>query len=104
MATATIIGAINCFYDVTARKETEETLRDSDRRKSEFLAMLAHELRNPLAPILNSLAVMRRARKLESSSSPNAATLAQWSGQSRPAPPIRLIRRWMLWTGKSDKW
>ena len=57
-----VMGAINCFYDITARKETEEALRDSDRRKNEFLAMLAHELRNPLAPIRNSLDVLRRAR------------------------------------------
>lgn len=39
------------FRDVTNRKEAEEKLRDADRRKDEFLAMLAHELRNPLAPI-----------------------------------------------------
>lgn len=39
------------FRDVTSRKEDEEKLRDADRRKDEFLAMLAHELRNPLAPI-----------------------------------------------------
>ena len=76
-----IIGAINCFYDITARKETEETLRDSNRRKTEFLAMLAHELRNPLAPILNSLAIMRSARKLESSSSSR-----QWPAEAGPAP------------------
>ena len=76
-----IIGAINCFYDITARKDTEEKLRDSNRRTTEFLAMLAHELRNPLAPILNSLAIMRSARKLESSSSPR-----QWPGESGPAP------------------
>jgi signal transduction histidine kinase len=50
-----IMGAINCFYDITARKEMEDSLRDSDRRKSEFLAMLAHELRNPLAPIRHCL-------------------------------------------------
>lgn len=37
--------------DVTERKRTEEALRMADRRKDEFLAMLAHELRNPLAPI-----------------------------------------------------
>jgi len=36
-----------------------EALRDADRRKSEFLAMLAHELRNPLAPIRNGLEIMR---------------------------------------------
>jgi signal transduction histidine kinase/CheY-like chemotaxis protein len=37
--------------DVTERKQAEEALRDADQRKDEFLAMLAHELRNPLAPI-----------------------------------------------------
>ena len=38
-----------------------EELRENDRRKDEFLAMLAHELRNPLAPIRNSVHVMRLA-------------------------------------------
>ena len=80
-----IIGAINCFYDITTRKETEEKLRDSDRRKSEFLAMLAHELRNPLAPIVNSLAVMRSARQLESSRPPTPPTSCQDPGESRLA-------------------
>ncbi|MBK4736531.1 ATP-binding protein [Noviherbaspirillum pedocola] len=37
--------------DITERKRAEDALRDADRRKDEFLAMLAHELRNPLAPI-----------------------------------------------------
>lgn len=39
--------------DVTERKELEERLRDADQRKDEFLAMLGHELRNPLAPLRN---------------------------------------------------
>jgi PAS domain S-box-containing protein len=39
------------FRDITERKHTEAQLREGDRRKDEFLAMLAHELRNPLAPI-----------------------------------------------------
>jgi len=39
------------YRDMSARREIEEQLRDADRRKDEFLAMLAHELRNPLAPI-----------------------------------------------------
>ena len=63
-----VTGAINCFYDITERKRTEAQLReyaielsDSDRRKNEFLAMLAHELRNPLAPIRHSLQIMRLA-------------------------------------------
>jgi len=42
------IGAAN---DVTERREAEEKLRQTDRHKDEFLAMLAHELRNPLAPL-----------------------------------------------------
>ncbi|BDT61031.1 hypothetical protein MasN3_45250 [Massilia varians] len=37
--------------DITKRKHAEEALREADRRKDEFLAMLAHELRNPMAPI-----------------------------------------------------
>jgi signal transduction histidine kinase len=45
--------------DVTDRKRAEEALREADRRKDEFLAMLAHELRNPLAPIKNAAQVFR---------------------------------------------
>jgi signal transduction histidine kinase len=41
------------------RERTAETLRQADRRKDEFLAILAHELRNPLAPIRNSLQILR---------------------------------------------
>jgi PAS domain S-box-containing protein len=47
--------------DVTDRKEAEEALRQADRKKDDFLAVLAHELRNPLAPIRNGLEVMRLA-------------------------------------------
>ena len=46
--------AVN-FRDITDRKQAEEQLREADRRKSEFLAVLAHELRNPLAPLRNGL-------------------------------------------------
>jgi PAS domain S-box-containing protein len=47
--------------DVTERKGMEEELRDADRRKDDFIALLAHELRNPLAPIRNGLQVLRLA-------------------------------------------
>lgn len=47
--------------DITERKLAEEDLREADRRKDEFLATLAHELRNPLAPIRNSLHIFRMA-------------------------------------------
>ena len=45
--------------DITDRLRVEQALRDSDRRKDEFLAMLAHELRNPLAPIRNALQILQ---------------------------------------------
>ncbi|HEX5058630.1 MAG TPA: GAF domain-containing protein [Kofleriaceae bacterium] len=47
------------FVDITDRKHAEELARAADRRKDEFLAMLGHELRNPLAPILTALELMR---------------------------------------------
>ncbi len=47
--------------DVTDRRRMEDALREQDRRKDEFLALLAHELRNPLAPLRNGLQVMRLA-------------------------------------------
>ncbi len=46
-----IIGASKITRDITQSKRTEAALRETDRRKDEFLATLAHELRNPLAPI-----------------------------------------------------
>ena len=45
--------------DVTARRGAEEALREADRRKDEFIAMLSHELRNPLAPLASALSVAR---------------------------------------------
>jgi PAS domain S-box-containing protein len=47
--------------DVTERKHIENALKDADRKKDEFLALLAHELRNPLAPLRNGLQIMRLA-------------------------------------------
>jgi PAS domain S-box-containing protein len=47
--------------DITELRRAEAALRESDRRKSEFLAMLSHELRNPLTPIRNSLYILDRA-------------------------------------------
>jgi signal transduction histidine kinase/ActR/RegA family two-component response regulator len=43
------------------QEQAEKSLREADRRKDEFLAMLAHELRNPLAPMRNSLHLLRLA-------------------------------------------
>lgn len=45
--------------DVTERRQMEDALREADRNKDEFIALLAHELRNPLAPLRNGLQVLR---------------------------------------------
>jgi PAS domain S-box-containing protein len=49
------------IHDITDRKEMEAALREADRRKDEFLAVLSHELRNPLAPMRTALAVLALA-------------------------------------------
>lgn len=49
--------------EITERARAEEQLREADRRKDEFLAMLAHELRNPLAPLSNALQLWSLAEK-----------------------------------------
>jgi len=52
-------GVVCHFYDLSERQQYEAELRDADRKKNEFLAMLAHELRNPLAPIRTSIGLLR---------------------------------------------
>jgi PAS domain S-box-containing protein len=53
-------GHVGISLDITGAVQAEEALREADRRKDEFLATLAHELRNPLAPISNAVQLMRR--------------------------------------------
>lgn len=53
-------GAVVLLVDVTSRKGAELALRESDRRKEEFLAVLAHELRNPIAPIAAGIEVLQK--------------------------------------------
>jgi len=55
----TAVGLATVSRDIRERKRTEEMLREADRRKDEFLAMLAHELRNPLAPIRTGLDLLQ---------------------------------------------
>ena len=53
------LGVVCHFYDLSERQAYEAALREADRQKDEFLAMLAHELRNPLAPIRTSVGILR---------------------------------------------
>ena len=53
---------LGIIADITSRKRAEAALRDADLRKDEFLATLAHELRNPLAPIRNAVQIMHLSR------------------------------------------
>ena len=52
------LRTIGVFQDITERKRSEEELKQADRRKDEFIATLAHELRNPLAPIRNAVEML----------------------------------------------
>jgi two-component system, chemotaxis family, CheB/CheR fusion protein len=52
-------GYTGATFDISTLKEAELSLRSSDQRKDEFIAMLAHELRNPLAPITNIVQMMK---------------------------------------------
>jgi PAS domain S-box-containing protein len=75
----TAVGTVIEVRDVTAEKRAAEAnaglveqLRQADKRKDEFLATLAHELRNPLAPVRNAVEVMKRR--------PDAAPDVRWAG------------------------
>lgn len=56
-----IVSWVGINLDISNLKRAQDALLEADRRKDEFLATLAHELRNPLAPISNGLQVLRKA-------------------------------------------
>ena len=72
--------------EIAERHRAEEALREADRRKDEFLATLAHELRNPLAPIRNALEIMRLA-----SGNPKAIEQARVMTERQVTQMVRLI-------------
>ncbi len=81
-----IVGASKVARDISDRKRAEEALREADRRKDQFIALLAHELRNPLAPLRNGLQVMRLA-----SSDANAVAQAHHMMERQLGHMVRLI-------------
>lgn len=54
-----LIGAVNVLFDLTERRRAEEALKETDRARNEFLALLSHELRNPLAAIPFAIELLR---------------------------------------------
>lgn len=68
-----LVRAWGTQRDITDRRHAEEALREADRRKDEFLATLAHELRNPLAPIRSAARLLGRGPQ-------DAAQLARHAG------------------------
>ena len=79
-------GAAIMFTDISERKRAELTLQEADRRKEEFLAVLAHELRNPLAPITAGLELLKR---LPSDAALQERVVATMARQSRQL--VRLV-------------
>jgi len=65
-----LLGGFGTTQEITELKAAEEALREANRRKDEFLATLAHELRNPLAPMRNAVEILR----LRGSPDPGAAS------------------------------
>jgi len=68
-----IVGIIGIFRDVTEQKLSEQKIKDAVHRRDEFLAMLSHELRNPLGAIVSATSLLRS------------------NGCDRPVPPVKLL-------------
>jgi PAS domain S-box-containing protein len=81
-----IIGASKIARDITDRKRVDKALAEANQRKDQFIALLAHELRNPLAPLRNGLQVLRLA-----GTDTNAVTQAREIMDRQLSHMVRLI-------------
>jgi PAS domain S-box-containing protein len=81
-----IIGASKIARDITDRKRVDKALAEANQRKDQFIALLAHELRNPLAPLRNGLQVIRLA-----GTDTNAVTQAREIMDRQLSHMVRLI-------------
>lgn len=78
-----VVGASHISRDISERKTAEAQMAAADRRKDEFLAMLAHELRNPLAPILNAAQFMDQHGGLPAALQPARAIIERQASHMR---------------------
>ncbi len=69
--------------DISVRRQAEHALREADARKDEFLATLAHELRNPLAPIANATRVLARHEPLSAAGQRAVAMIERQAAQMK---------------------
>lgn len=76
---------VGISLDISRIKAAEQTLIEEGRRKNAFIAMLAHELRNPMTPILTAAQLLRRAGASD-------ATLAEWAGETIETQVTHLTR------------
>jgi len=81
-----VIGVSKVARDITDRKQAEAALREADRRKDHFIAALAHELRNSLAPLRNALNALRLA-----GGDPNVVTSARAMMERQLSHMVRLV-------------
>jgi two-component system CheB/CheR fusion protein len=75
------LGVAITLIDITTRKKAEQRLRETDRRKDEFIALLAHELRNPLAPISSGIEILKRPGVDSAIAARTTATMARQAAQ-----------------------
>ena len=87
-----VIGAVVTFLDVTERRKAEEEIQEGVRRREQFLAMLSHELRNPLAAILSATRVLENASWTDDACH-EAGQVVDAPGQPHVAAARRSARR-----------
>ncbi len=81
------MGLIGIFRDVTEQKRAEGKIQEEVRRRDQFLAMLSHELRNPLGAVVAATALLRaegapEERREKLLADPRATVLRRWRGCS----------------------